>query len=106
MLGLDQGVDVGVVEEELIAKKRSADVVMTPITSAIMESISPTVAIVRYEKERRPRADITIPRMGRGSPQRGYHELRILSMPSTRPAMAKPLRLSEVRGAYCCAIAP
>jgi len=70
------------------------EVIMKPITNAMIESTSPTVAMVRYETERRPRADITIPIIGIGRPQTGYHELTMAIIPSTRPAIAKPILLS------------
>jgi hypothetical protein len=67
---------------------------MKPITNAMIESTRPTVAIVRFDTERRPKADITIPIIGRGRPHMGYHELIIAMIPSTRPAIAKPAPLS------------
>jgi len=69
-------------------------VVRMPITMAMIESTSPAVAIPRYETERRPRADMTMPTIGIGRPKTGYHELTIAMMPSTRPVMAKPIPLS------------
>ena len=72
----------------------SIEVIAKPITNAMIESTSPTVAMVRYETERRPRADMTIPMIGRGRPQTGYHELTMAIIPSTRPAIAKPILLS------------
>jgi hypothetical protein len=68
-------------------------VVRMPIAMAMIESTSPAVAILRYETERRPRADMTMPTIGIGRPKTGYHELIIAMMPSTRPAMAKPIPL-------------
>ena len=70
-------------------------VVRMPIARAIIESTSPAVAIVRYETERRPKADMTMPTIGINRPKKGYHELIIAIMPSTRPAMAKPIPLSS-----------
>jgi len=56
-------------------------------------------AIVRYDEvieRRRPSTDRTMPTIGIGRPQKGIHELTIAMMPSTRPAIAKPIPLSDV----------
>ncbi len=61
---------------------------------AMIESTSPTVAMVRREIERRPRADKTIPTIEIGGEQNQKNERTRLTIPRTSPAIANPLLFS------------
>lgn len=68
----------------------------TANTIATIDNTNPTVANVRFERERRPKTDMTMPTIGTGKPQKGIKDIQMLMIPSTRPAMAKPARRSVV----------
>ena len=77
-------------------------------TSAMMDRISPIIAIALREVERHPMAERTLPTMERGIPishpnkmstglprKKVTHVVRLM-MPRTRPASAKPLPRSGI----------
>ena len=56
--------------------------------TAIMESTSPIIANTCFERARRPSKERTIPTIGIMIPKNGNQLVKILMMPSTKPAIA------------------